>query len=119
MDLRLFDEISAMKQLLHLFPVVLRGQCLALLLCFVAVFGSGVCAYAQYDLTGNGTPDLVLTKEEPDGRLRWLAQDLETGQVEDLGIFGPAGYQLNVALVRLTNSLLERIFPRGFYSSYP
>jgi hypothetical protein len=53
-------------------------------------------ARAQYDFTGNGLPDIVLTQAEADGSLRWVAQDFEDLATKDLGIFGRSGYQTNI-----------------------
>lgn len=61
------------------------------------------CSYAQDDLNGNKVPDFFLTQIEPDSRIRWIAQDLKNLETEDLGIFGQAGYQLNMSAWRTIN----------------
>jgi hypothetical protein len=66
-------------------------------LLFLAVLCFFQPARAQYDFTGNGLPDLVLTQVEADGSLKWVAQDLNDLVTKDLGIFGQSEYQTNIA----------------------
>ena len=40
--------------------------------------------------------DLILTTEDSEGQLRWFARDIESGQLNDLGLFGWSGSQINM-----------------------
>lgn len=63
---------------------------------FLFLFTFPKLVFGQYDLTGNGIPDLILVQADEYGRLRWIAQDIETLETRDLEIFGQSGYQSNM-----------------------
>jgi surface protein len=67
--------------------------CLRLLVLFVITAIYPV--YAGFDITGDGIPEIVLTKEE-NFKLHWYAQDTINNSVIDLGIFGQAGDTINI-----------------------
>jgi hypothetical protein len=69
------------------------------LLCFMIGLGllSAPAALGQYDVTGNGTPDLLFVQPLNDGRLQWFAQDLIEGSTTDLGVFGQQGWDTFIA----------------------
>lgn len=54
-------------------------------------------AYAQYDVNGNGTSDLILVQPQGDGSLNWIAEDPGDGAITELGVFGQAGWEPFVA----------------------
>jgi len=52
---------------------------------------------SQYDIDGNGTPDLLFVQPLSDGRIEWISQDLIDGRTTNFGVFGQAGWDLFLA----------------------
>ena len=58
-------------------------------------FGTST-AYSQTDFDKDGLQEVVVTQVEADKQLRWLANELQSNEVIDLGLFGQEGLQTNV-----------------------
>lgn len=68
----------------------LVGVSLYVTFIFLAAFCGLFTAHAQYDLDGDGLDELVRITVS-DGDLKWTAQNVEAGTVQDLGNFGVSG----------------------------
>jgi hypothetical protein len=53
-------------------------------------------AFCQVDFDKDGLLELVVTRIESDKRLRWFAQELQSDEVNDLGLFGQDGVQTSL-----------------------
>jgi hypothetical protein len=58
-------------------------------------FGTST-AYSQADFDRDGLQEVVVTQVEADKQLRWFANEVQSNEMIDLGLFGQEGLQTNV-----------------------
>lgn len=77
-------------------------NCLAFLLILITTGTSAT--YSQVDFDGDRLPEGVVTQVEADKQLRCFAQESQSDEVLDLGIFGQQGVQTNVGYWKKGNT---------------